>query len=462
MFPSQDVQYNNRDDAVTGDDGAGKNDDIGSDATPMDDNFDRSHPLYRLISGLADLTRAYPALRNGAQQHRYSTDGPGIYAFSRIDRREQHEYVVALNNSKQEQIAAVPTWMPSGAFTKLYGVGARHLASDAAKRLQVTVPPLSTVVYRADAAIPRSGSAPALSIAAPAEGGSGRDRLEVVADVGGQSFYEVTFLAKVGSGGWREIGTDDNAPYRVFHDVAGVAPGTPVQYRAVVLDDAGHQRGSAIRDATVAPPAITLEAPTDNGRVRGRVEVRATATPELPSYVVTFQRSVNGGAFHDIGTDDSSPVYTAFDDTAGQPDGATLTYRAVLTYAPGRSVVSATRSVTVVNTPVTTAVVHYNRPAADYADWGLHLWGDAIGPGVATDWGAPRQRDGIDGYGAFFDIPLQDDTKPVNFIVHRPSGDSVPATREPGGDRSFVPLEHPQIWLKQGDPTVYYSPPPLP
>ena len=97
--------------------------------------------------------------------------------------------------------------------------------------------------------------------------------------------------------------------------------------------------------------------------------------------------------------------------------------------------VSATRSVTVVNTPVTTAVVHYNRPAGDYADWGLHLFGDAVASTPA--WDAPKQRDGIDTtYGAFYNISLQDDTQPVKFIMHRPSGDSVPTTREPGGDRS--------------------------
>ena len=52
-----------------------------------------------------------------------------------------------------------------------------------------------------------------------------------------------------------------------------------------------------------------------------------------------------------------------------------------------------------------------------------------------------------------------DDTKPVNFIMHLPSGDTVPDTREPGGDRSFIPLDHPEIWLVQGDPTVYFSAP---
>jgi len=214
-----------------------------------------------------------------------------------------------------------------------------------------------------------------------------------------------------------------------------------------------------VRSTRIAPPAIALEAPPDGGRVRGTVEVRAVATPDHADYRVTFERSVNGGPFTAVGTDTSSPVYTVFDGTSSLPDAASVAYRAVLTYAPGRTVTSDPRTVTVVQTPVATAFVHYRRPAQDYDSWGLHLWGDAIADGVATDWGAPRQRTGVDANGyAVFEIPLKDDTKPVNFIVHTPSGDSVPATREPGGDRSFVPLDHPHIYLRQGDPTIYFTP----
>jgi hypothetical protein len=287
-----------------------------------------------------------------------------------------------------------------------------------------------------------------------------RDRALLRADVGGDGFAEVTFLARLSGRRSVDLGTDDNAPYQVYADVADVDPGTVLRVQAVVVDNAGHTRASAVRSATVAPPDIALEAPADGARVRGRVEVRAVATPDHKYYSTTFYRSLGGGPWTAIGTDASQPVYTAFDDTTGVADGTVVRYKAVLTYAPGRTVESSPRSVTVVSTPVPTAIVHYRRPLGDYADWGLHLWGDAIADGVATDWGAPRQRDGIDTFGAFFRIPLKDDTKPVNFIVHRPSGDAVPTTREPGGDRSFVPLEHPEIWLKQGDPNVYFSAPP--
>jgi hypothetical protein len=137
--------------------------------------------------------------------------------------------------------------------------------------------------------------------------------------------------------------------------------------------------------------------------------------------------------------------------------GTPIRYRAILTEPDGTRVVSAERAVEQAPPPVTTAIVHYWRPAGDYADWGLHLWGDAIVTG--TDWGAPLQRAGVDAGWARYEIALKDDTKPVNFIMHRPSGDTVPDTREPGGDRSFVPATDPEIWLVQGDPAVHTTKP---
>jgi alpha-amylase len=459
MFPSQSPQYNNQDDPIVGDDGAGKNDNIGSDETPMDDNFDRAHPVYRRLARLAKVTLRHPTLRDGAQQHRFSSSGPGVYAFSRTDDRE---YVVALNNAEAPASASIPTYMQDTRWEKVFGRGPDRLWSGGSRRLDVTLAPLSTVVYRAKDTLPRSKSAPSVSLNVPAQG---RDRLEVSANLSSDAFAEVTFLAKAGNGSWRDIGTDDNAPYRVFHDVSDIAPGTQVQYRAIVLDNAHHSRSSAVRSTTVSPPAIALEAPPDNGRVRGTVEVRAIATPDHASYSVTFLRSVNGGPFVAVGTDSSSPVYTVFDDTSSLPDAASVRYRAVLTYAPGKTVTSDTRTVTVVQTPVTTAIVHYKRTANDYGTppngWGLHMWGDAVDPAVLATiaWDKPFQRTGMDPDGsAVYAIPLVDDTKPVNFIMHLPSGDSVPSTREPGGDRSFVPLDHPEIYLRQGDPAIYFNP----
>jgi alpha-amylase len=444
MFPSQDPDYDNE-----GDD-AGKNDNIGSDETPMDDNYDVDHPLYQEIAALATLTKDHPALRDGAQQHRFSSAETGIYAFSRLGRDEQREYVVALNNSELPKAASIPTAMASGRFDRLYGTGANVLTSDADRNLEVVVPALSAVVYEAAARVPASDEAPSVAVVDPAHDAQGRDRMEVRADLGGDSFYEVTFYARVGDGAWESIGTDDNAPYRVFHDISDVEPGTAVHYKAVVLDNAGHSRESAERRARVAKPSVTVAVKPSS--IGGPTEVKATTVPERSSYAVTFQRRIGDGDWTDIGTDDSSPAYIVYDTPPAVPSGTTISYRAILDYGSG-TVTSPEPK------PFTTAIVHYNRTAADYDDWGLHLFGDAIAPGVGTDWTAPRAPDDTDAYGVLWRIPIQDESKPVKFIVHKPSGDTVPDNREPGGDRAFTPATNHEIWLKENDATVYFSQP---
>ena len=42
------------------------------------------------------------------------------------------------------------------------------------------------------------------------------------------------------------IGVDDNAPYAVYHDVAGLAAGTPVEYRAIVTDVSGNLNAAGV------------------------------------------------------------------------------------------------------------------------------------------------------------------------------------------------------------------------
>ncbi len=447
MFPSQVPDY--LDDDL-----------LGTEATHAQANFVASHPLYRTIGRLAALTREHPALRNGAHQHRYASGAAGIYAFSRIDRGEQREYVVALNNSEQAQTASIPTYVSKHNFQSVYGGGPHRVKSDGGGRLTLTVPALSAVIYQSAGRISRSKAAPSISLTAPTPSAESRGRMQVSANVGGSSFYEVTFQARIGNGPWRSIGTDDSAPYRVFHDVSSLPPGTPLRYRAVVLDNGGHTSTSEVRRTTVPAPSLTIEAPAEGSRVRGTVEVRAVADPDRATHVVRFERRIAGGAWTAIGADDSSPVYTVFDNLAplNLATDTPIEYRAILA---GTTVTSAVRSVRYAGPPVTVATLHYLRPAGDYTDWGLHMWGDAVDPAVLAQiaWDKPWPLTRVEGGWAEYDIPLVDDTKPVNFIMHLPNGDTVPTTREPGGDRSFLPINTPNVWIVQGDPTVYTSQP---
>jgi glycosidase len=368
------------------------NDLIGTDETSADDNFDRDHPLYETLSELAKLSRQHPALRTGAQIHRTSSDGPGVYAFSRVDRDERVEYVVALNNSEAAATADVATFSDQGVRYKLVS---RKLAPDESVpdsvttgsdgTLTLTVPPLGVVIYQATQPVPASEAAPGIAISSLQHGDTVAlgtnswdghqvtDRIEVGAALDSDAYAEVTFAVREGDGDYVPIGTDDNAPYRVFYDASHLRghEDTRLAFRAIVNDGSGHLASDEVVNVGVEFP-----------------EPAAPATPY--------------------------------------------------------------------------AVIHYARPAGDYGDhttgnsndfWGLHLWGDAIAPEEATDWTGPKPFLGEDDYGRFAFVKLANDTLPVNFIVHR--GDTKDPDNSP--DRSFDPGATPEIWLRQGDATIYTS-----
>jgi hypothetical protein len=115
--------------------------------------------------------------------------------------------------------------------------------------------------------------------------------------------------------------------------------------------------------------------------------------------------------------------------------------------------------VTIVQAGVSTAIIHYNRPAGDYSAWGLHLWGDGLAPGQGTaEWTNPTPFEGTDAYGALHRIGIADDTTRVGFIVHGRPPATDPNVKDTDADRFFIPLATPEIWLRQGDPRIFTCP----
>jgi alpha-amylase len=320
---------------------------LGTDRTHAQDNFNPNHQLYTIISELSQLTKAHPALRDGAHQDRYASDEVGIYAFSRLSHGAQQESVVALNNSESEKTAAIPTYVGNGGFIKVYGDGPAQVTSNGSRQLTLTVAALSTVVYQSAERIPASDAAPQISLDNPTVSTQTSSRMLISADVTGSSFNEVTFYAKIGNGQWKSIGTDDTRPYRVFHDISSINDGTRLNYRAVVRDNADHQRVSGSKDAVVPAPKLTIEAPAEGAEVFGTIEVRVTADPERASHVVRIQRKLPSDSdWVTVKRDDSSPVYTYYDDLSNVPVGTAIQYRAILDEPDGTRVVSSVRTVT--------------------------------------------------------------------------------------------------------------------
>ena len=95
--------------------------------------------------------------------------------------------------------------------------------------------------------------------------------------------------------------------------------------------------------------------------------------------------------------------------------------------------------------------MHYQRPAGGYDDYGLYVWGD-VDPSMSTTWPAGQPFAGEDSYGRFAYVKLAPAAKTMGFIVVSKDG-----VKDVDADRSLDPSKNPEVWLKQGDPTVYPS-----
>ena len=173
------------------------------------------------------LRAANPALTDGAQVHRYASDGPGIYAFSRVDRADRPRVPRRgqqrdggevgqlrdlqrpaalrgrLRRHERAEVRQGRAGHGDGPGTVGAGLQGHRSASPSARlRPRSTSPRPSRV--QSSVAVPRSvPRSPRTPSPRP------------------------TFLYRpVGTSAWKALGTDDSAPYRVFHDVSGMADGT--------------------------------------------------------------------------------------------------------------------------------------------------------------------------------------------------------------------------------------------
>jgi pullulanase-type alpha-1,6-glucosidase len=475
MFPSQVPEYND-------------DDLIGTDATTADDNFISDHPLYLALTGYAEAYQAHPALRRGAQIHRFSTvGGVGVYAFSRIERAEKVEYLVAFNNAGVSSQATVATFYPAGVQFDLVlsegGSASANLTTDANGELTLDVPPLGFVIYQAGTTIPDNPTAPGIDISnlqndqvvdLTVENRDGHqvvERLEVRADLDVDIFAEVTFAVKVGDATeYTPIGTDNNPPYRVFYDVSDLPDGTTLDFKAIVSDLSGQLNADKVTGIT---PNIQWPVPPS----------------DLPYAIIHYNRA--DGDYGDHTTGDYNlywglhlwgDIEETIEWTAPKPFLGEDEYGrfAWVPLAPNASNVGfivhrgdvkdgtdadrffdpgATPEIWLKSDDATVyasqaeaqgfVTIHYHRDDGDYMDWGLHLWGDAIDPSEGTDWANPKMPDGFDDYGAYWNVLIQNASLPVNFIIHK--GDE----KDPGPDQSFIPTDTATVWINSGDETIY-------
>ncbi|MFG3228687.1 pullulanase-type alpha-1,6-glucosidase [Kitasatospora sp. NPDC048194] len=414
------------------------------------DRYGQGGELYRGVAGLAELRRANPALADGAQIERYAADGPGVYAFSRIDAAQQVEYLVAVNNATEAKTVTLDTFSPGMGFDPVYPSAGPRITSGADRRVTVTVPALSSVVLKAAARLAPVAAAPQLAVQPPADGSTGTVTVGATADGGG--FDRVSYAAQIGNGPWQTLGTADTGPsgpdgrrhFAVTQDLGAVAPGTVVRYKAVVQDSSGHLR-SATASFTTGTPA-PRPVPTAGAR---------------PYAVVHYHRpdgDYNGWNLYAWGdlADGEGTQWPAGHPFTGRDAYGAFTY---VRLKPGASDVGfvverngvkdvdADRHLDVGTTgevwleqgdpavrttdpgpastpPAGTAVIHYNRADGDYDGWGLHDWTGAAAP---TDWGKPLMPARRDAFGAVFEVPLAPGATSLSYILHNGNDKDLPA-----------------------------------
>lgn len=272
--------------------------------TGADDKFDEHHPFYRLISQLGALRATHPGLRTGAMLPR-ATREAGLFAFSRIERGERFEYLVALNNSRTATLSSrVPTSQPGGArLSRIFdsrtpdNPGADTLTTDAQGEVGVTLAPLQFAVWGADTPLGPTAVPMHIALVNPAPGAAlaystheidGQifaNRQELRAEVtGGDGFAEVTFVMQRASrpGQYEFLGTDDAAPYRIFwRPPPDLAPGEELTFTASATDLRGQETASAISGVKVAPVSFSFG-------------IRGATTPVLKSTPPPLVRLAEG------------------------------------------------------------------------------------------------------------------------------------------------------------------------
>ncbi|MFE0382975.1 pullulanase-type alpha-1,6-glucosidase [Streptomyces bungoensis] len=435
-------------------------DEIGTDRTHASDSYDTSAPLFKEIAALSKLRRANPALTDGVQTERYAADGAGVYAFTRTDAKSGQEYVVAFNNADEAKTATFATGSAGMAYHGVYGAK-DSLTTDGDRKLTVTVPAGSAVVYKAAGPLDRPATKPSLTLKAPDTGATGT--VEVTAGVDGGQLDRVVFAAQVGNGKWKTLGTADHAPYKVTQAIgADVPPGTALRYKAVVVDSAGHIASATASSTTGTPPAP--EVPKASSRDYAVVHYKRTdgdyADWGLYAWGdIADGEATNWPASHPFTGRDA---YGAFAWVKLKPGASNVGFLVI--DKDGNKDVSADRSIDVTKTgevwieqgkadvatekpaypaqDKTKAVIHYHRADGDYDGWGLHVWTGAANP---TDWSNPLKPVKTDAYGAVYEVPLSEGATSLSYIIHKGDEKDLPT------DQSLdLKSNGYEVWLLNG------------
>ena len=179
-----------------------------------------NHPVAQRLRALAALRVAHPALSTGGTAVRRAQGS--VLVVSRFDAAARREYVAAFNSGTSQARVTVATSTPGTTWTTLLGTGT------ATGSLTLTIPPLSSLLLRADETLPsRRPARPVLRVA----GDNLTDFWQLSATSPGAA--SVTFAVRRKTGGWRRLAVDDSPAFRAFVDATRYRRNEPVHLVAI-------------------------------------------------------------------------------------------------------------------------------------------------------------------------------------------------------------------------------------
>ncbi|MEJ7792011.1 MAG: alpha-amylase family glycosyl hydrolase [Gaiellaceae bacterium] len=215
---------------------------VGSAPIGTGSSFDAKSPIAARLQTLATLRDAHPALSTGASIVRHAVRN--VLVVSRIDADARHEYVTAFNSGTTVAKITIATATPSSPWTPL--LGTRTATTDSAGRATITLPPLSSLLLRADTKLTATKPT-APSVSAAADDLTDYVRLTATA---GRRPISVAFAVRRANGAWRRLAVDDSPPYRAFLDPAHYRRKEPAHVVAVARALDGSTAASPVTSVT--------------------------------------------------------------------------------------------------------------------------------------------------------------------------------------------------------------------
>jgi glycosidase len=220
---------------------------VGSPPIGTGSSFDvTDNPVGAHLRALAAVREANPALSGGGNAVRLASKS--VFVMSRFDASARREYVAAFNAGKQAAKVTVRLATPGTPWSPLLG-GGPPVSSAANGTATLTVPPLTALLYRADAQYPSRAAGTVVVKVAP-DDFTNLLRVGVSVPGGGPVSVAVAVRRERGKV-WQRLGVDGSAPYRVFLDPRRFRRGEKIGVVAVAR---GSDGTSAVSPVVVVTP----------------------------------------------------------------------------------------------------------------------------------------------------------------------------------------------------------------